>query len=71
MSQWNYIKLEIGIQDSLLRQWNGFEDSNNLNFSKIVLKFAIFEYFVFVFFWVYRALLANEAFQVLQMGYLN
>ena len=35
--------------DSLLKQWNGFEDFNILIFSKILLKFAIvfkiFEYF--------------------------
>ena len=53
MSQWNHLKLEIVILDSLLRQWNGFKDFI-LNFSKILLKFAIvfkiFEYFVF--FWV-------------------
>ena len=41
MSQWNYLKLEIGILDSLWRQWNGFEDFNILNFSKISFKFAI------------------------------
>ena len=40
LSQWNYWKLEIGILDSVLRQWNGFEDFNILNFSKILLKFA-------------------------------
>ena len=48
-SQWNYLKLEIGIQDSLWRQWNGFEDFKILNFCKILLKFAIvfkiFEFF--------------------------
>ena len=27
--------------NSLLRQWNGFEDFNVLNFGKILLKFAI------------------------------
>ena len=47
-------KLEIVILDSLLIQWNGFEDFDILNFSKILLKFAIvfkiFEYFVL--FWV-------------------
>ena len=26
LSQWNYLKLEIGILDSVLRQWNDFED---------------------------------------------
>ena len=46
MSQWNYLKLEIGVMDSLLRQWNGFEDFNIVNFIKILLKFAI----VFKFF---------------------
>ena len=29
------------ILDSLLRKWNGIEDFNVLNFSKISLKFAI------------------------------
>ena len=29
------------ILDSVLRQWNGFEDFNVLNFGKISLKFAI------------------------------
>ena len=36
--------------DSLLRPWNGSEDNNMTNFSKILLKFAIvfkiFEYFL-------------------------
>ena len=49
MSQWNNLKIEIEILDSLLRQWGGFEDFNILIFSKILLKFAIvfkiFEYF--------------------------
>ena len=49
LSQWNYLKLEIGILDSLLRQWYGFEYFNILNFSNIFLQFAIvfksFEYF--------------------------
>ena len=58
MSQWNHLKLEIGIVDSLLRQWNGFEDIFILIFSKILLNFAI-------------VLLANEVFQVLQIGYLT
>ena len=40
LSQWNYLKLEIRILDSLLRQWNGFEDFNILIFSKIFLDFA-------------------------------
>ena len=40
MSQWNYLKLEIGILDCLLRQQQGFEDFISLNFSKILLKFA-------------------------------
>ena len=36
------------ILDSLLRQWNGFEDFIVLNFSKILLKFAIvFNFFSF------------------------
>ena len=39
----------MGIQYSLLRQLNGFEDLNILNFSKILLNFAIvfkiFKYF--------------------------
>ena len=34
MSQWNYLKLEIGILDSVLRQWNDFEDFI-YNFCKI------------------------------------
>ena len=41
MSQWNLLNLEIGILGNLLRQLNGFEDFNILNFSKILLKFAI------------------------------
>ena len=49
LSQWNYWKPKIWILDSLLRQWNGFEDFSFLNFSKISLKFAtvfkIFEFF--------------------------
>ena len=36
----------MAILDSLMRQWNGFEDFNVLNFSKILLKIAI----VFKFF---------------------
>ena len=51
MSQWNYLKLEIGMLDSPLRQWNGSEDFNILNFSKILLKFAIV-FNIFVVFWV-------------------
>ena len=51
MSKWNYLKPEIGILDSVLRQWNGFEDFIILNYSKILIKFAVvfkdFEYFVF------------------------
>ena len=34
MSQWNLLKLEIGILGNLLIQWNGFEDFNILNFSR-------------------------------------
>ena len=30
----NYLKLKIGILDSLLRQWNVFEYFNTLNFSR-------------------------------------
>ena len=49
LSQWNYLKLEIGLLDSLWRQWNGLENFIILNCSKILLKFAIvfkcFEYF--------------------------
>ena len=41
MSQWNYLKLETVLLDSLLRQLNGFEDLNILNFSKMLLKFEI------------------------------
>ena len=48
----NNLKLEIVLLDSLLRLWSGFEDFNILNFSMILLKFAIvFE--SFVLFWVY------------------
>ena len=74
MNQWNYLELEIGILVSLLKQWNGFEDFNILNFSKILLKFAIvfkiFDNFCLFAFsdhcWptIYAA-------QVLQMGYLT
>ena len=35
------LNLEIVILDSLLRQWNVFEDFNVLNFNKILLTFAI------------------------------
>ena len=56
-----------------MRHWNGFEDFDVSNFCKILLKFAI----AFKFFWVFLSfseyklsLLANEIFQVLQMGYL-
>ena len=70
LSQWNYLKQEIGILDSLLIKWNGFEDFNVLNFSTILLNsaivFKIFEYFVLL-----RSLLANEVFQVVQMSYLT
>ena len=49
MSKWNYLQLNIGILDSLLRQWNGFEDFNISKFCTILLKFAIvfkiFKYF--------------------------
>ena len=43
MGQRNYLKLEIGVLDSFLRQWNGFDNENFdiMNFSKILLKFAI------------------------------
>ena len=41
MSHQNYFRLEVGMLDSLLRQWNGSEDANIMNFSKILLKFAI------------------------------
>ena len=41
MSQWNYLRLEIGILYSLLRQWNGSEDNNMTSFSNIVIKFAV------------------------------
>ena len=45
------IKLEIIILDSVLRQWNGFEDFNVLSFSKILSKFAIvFKIFEFLSF---------------------
>ena len=41
--------IQLRILDSLLRQWNGFEDLNTLNFRKILLNiaivFKIFEYF--------------------------
>ena len=40
MNQLNYSTIETGILDSLLKQWNGFEDFNILNFNKILLKFA-------------------------------
>ena len=49
LSQWNFLKLAIGILASLLKHWNGFDGFKYLNFSKILLKFAIvfkiFEYF--------------------------
>ena len=49
MSQWNFLKLEIGMLVNLLGHWNGFQDFNILNFRKTLLKFAIvfkiFEYF--------------------------
>ena len=41
MSQCNYLKLELGVMDSLLRQRKGFEDFYILNFSKILLESAI------------------------------
>ena len=70
LSQWNFLKQEIGILDSLLIKWNGFEDFNILNFSTILLNsaivFKIFEYFVRL-----RSLLAKEVFQVVQMSYLT
>ena len=40
-------KRDIGMLESLLRQWNGFEDFN-INFSKILnfpIVFKVFEYF--------------------------
>ena len=40
MSQWNYFRLDTGILDNLLRQWNGFWDTLILTFRKM-LKFAI------------------------------
>ena len=49
MSQWNYLKLEIGILDSLMRQLNGFEDFSIFIFGKILLKFVI----VFQNFWIF------------------
>ena len=49
MSQWNYLKLEIGLLDSLLWQRNSFEAFNILIFSKILLKFTI----VFKVFWIF------------------
>ena len=45
LSHWNFLKLEIRILDILLKQWNGFEDFNILNVSKILLKFAMFSKF--------------------------
>ena len=35
-------RLEKGILDSLMRQWNGFDDINILNFSDVLIKFALF-----------------------------
>ena len=42
MIQWNFLKLETGIIDSLSRQWSGIEEVVILNFRKILLKFAFF-----------------------------
>ena len=42
MSQWNYLKLEIGIMDTLLRQWIGFEDFKILNSSNILKEICNF-----------------------------
>ena len=73
MSQWNYLKLEIGILDSFLRHWIGFEDLIILNFSKILLKlaivFKILEYFCP--FLSLTIITGQLAFEVLQMGYLT
>ena len=50
LSQVNYWKLEINILDSLLTQWNGFEDLNILKFSTLLMKFAIvFKIFAYFF----------------------
>ena len=41
LSPWNYFRLQTGILNSLLRQWNGSGDINILIFSKSLWKFAI------------------------------
>ena len=40
MSQSNYLKLKLGLLDSLSTQWSGFEVFVISNISKILLKFA-------------------------------
>ena len=47
MSHRNYLRLEIGIIDSLLIQWNGPEEIKITNFStilKFAIAFRVFEY---------------------------
>ena len=52
MSEWNFLRFDIGILANLLRQRIDFEDINILNFSKILLNFAIV-FKIFVLFWVF------------------
>ena len=49
MSQWNYLRNEKEIVDSLWREWNGSEDIDITKFSKISLKIAIVFFLNFFF----------------------
>ena len=64
LSQWNYLRLQIWILDTLSRQWSDFEEINILNFSKI-LKFAIV-FKMFEFFCPFFSSLADGLLEITQ-----
>ena len=66
MRQGNYLRLEIEILDIRCRQWNGSEDIDITNVSKILLKFDIVCHCLLTIFTGQR-----NFFDVLQTGYLT
>ena len=69
MSQWKYLRLEIGRMDSLMRQRNSSDDNNITNFCKILLNFTIvFKIFEFCSFLSLTIITVQQTFLSLADG---
>ena len=64
-----FLRLEIGLLDSLRRQWNGSEDINVIIFSNFSLIFSFSKCFEVFFIFVKFVCRPMKLFQALPMGH--